>query len=196
MSGKDKIASQEATDQSPVSGNNQHQELIQACIAHDRIAQKKMYDLFAPFILGIIRRYTYDLTLADEILNDTFYKIFTALHQYAFKGSIEGWMRRIAINTITDTFRKYVKNEPSHKTDIADIDLYIPGDAAGRLNYKALLELIHTLPKTQRTVFNLFVFEQFSHKEIAEYLGLNENNSRWYLNDARKRLKDKITSSM
>jgi RNA polymerase sigma-70 factor (ECF subfamily) len=70
----------------------------------------------------------------------------------------------------------------------------VEGDIIGKLGYKELLQLIYQLPDTQRTVFNLFVFEQLSHKEIAENLGINENNSRWHLNDARKRLKEKISS--
>jgi len=101
-------------------------------------------------------------------------------------------MRRIVINTITDNFRKYIKKEPAHKVEIETTDLQIEGDIIGQMNFKQLLGLIHQLPDTQRTVFNLFVFEQLSHKEIGEHLGINENNSRWHLNDARRRLKEKI----
>lgn len=147
-------------------------------------------------IYGVIKRYTYNRGEADEILNDSFYKIFTALQSYSFKGSIEGWMRRIAINTITDNFRKYIKNEPSYKVEIENTDVYVDEDAISKLGYKELLQLIYQLPETQRAVFNLYVFEQLSHKEIGTHLNINENNSRWHLNDARRRLKEKITSSM
>ena len=158
------------------------------------MAQKKLYDQYAPFIYGIIKRYVYNGGQADEILNDSFYKILTGLHGYAFKGSFEGWMRRIVNNTITDNFRKNIKKEPAYKVDIETTDVHVDGEVAGRMGYKELLKLIHQLPDTQRAVFNLFVFEQYSHKEIADHLGINENNSRWHLNDARKRLKEKITS--
>jgi RNA polymerase sigma factor (sigma-70 family) len=177
------------------SGHGELHELIEQCIACNRMAQKKLYDQYAPLLYGIIKRYTYNGGQADEILNDGFYKIFTGLHLYTFKGSFEGWMRRIVINTITDHFRKYIKNEPV-KTDIEPMDIRVDDDAVSKLRYKELLALVHELPDTQRAVFNLFVFEQLSHKEIAEQLGLNENNCRWHLNDARRRLKEKIQSSM
>ncbi|RYZ54516.1 MAG: sigma-70 family RNA polymerase sigma factor [Sphingobacteriales bacterium] len=194
MSEKDNILNHQASQSSQVSGSQPLHDLIRDCIAQNRSAQKNLYDQFAPFIYGIIRRYLYNQEGADEVLNDAFYKIFTNLHAYSFSGSFEGWMRRIVINTITDHYRKYVKNEPAHKIDIEHTEVEINGDIVGKLGYKELLKLIHELPETQRAVFNLFVFEQYSHKEIAEQLGINENNSRWQLNDARRRLKEKIIS--
>lgn len=193
LSGTDKILQERATKTGDTSGLHL---LIRQCIAQDRQAQKQLYDQYAPLLFTIIKRYVFTQAPADEMLNDTFYKIFTNIEKYEFKGSFEGWMRRIAINCITDYFRKYIKKEPAYKTDIDIVDVQVEEDAAGRLGYKELLQLIYQLPDTQRAVFNLFVFEQLSHKEIAEELGLNENNCRWYLNDARKRLKEKITTSM
>ncbi len=194
MSEKDNIVQSLATESSPASGKNTPYDLIELCIAQNRAAQKKLYDHYAPLLYGIIKRYTYNNGQADEILNDSFFKILTSLQSYSFKGSFEGWMRRIVINTITDNFRKYIKKEPAYKVEIETTDVHVEGEVMGRLGYKELLALVHSLPDTQRTVFNLFVFEQFSHKEIGEHLGINENNSRWHLNDARRRLKEKISS--
>ncbi len=194
MSEKDNILHIQASESSQQSGSQPPYDLIKECIAQNRTAQKRLYDQYVPLIYGIIKRYVYNHGQADEILNDSFYKILTSLNSYSFKGSFEGWMRRIVINTITDNFRKYIKKEPAYKVDIDTTDIHVEGDITGRLGYKELLQLIHQLPDTQRAVFNLFVFEQLSHKEIAEQLGINENNSRWHLNDARKRLKEKITS--
>lgn len=101
-------------------------------------------------------------------------------------------MRRIAVNTITDYLRKNIKHEQVVHLDNVSIEAWVPTDIIGKINYKDLLQTIHTLPDTQKTVFNLFVFEDMSHKEIGALLGLTENNCRWYLNDARKRLKEKI----
>ena len=192
MSEKDNIVHQ-ASESYPSSGSQPPYDLIKECIAQKRASQKKLYDQYAPLLYGIIKRYTYNDGQADEILNDAFFKILTRLHGYSFKGSFEGWMRRIVINTITDNFRKYIKKEPAYKVEIETTDVQVEGDIIGRLGYKELLALIHQLPDTQRTVFNLFVFEQLSHKEISEILGINENNSRWHLNDARRRLKEKVT---
>lgn len=185
---------QQAAPNSPVSGNPPPFDLIRDCIAQNRKAQKQLYDQYVPLIYGVIKRYVYNGGQADEILNDAFYKILTGLESYSFKGSFEGWMRRIVINTITDHFRKYIKKEPAYKVEIETTDVHVESEVLGRLGFKELLQLVHQLPDTQRAVFNLFVFEQLSHKEIAEHLGLNENNCRWHLNDARKRLKEKITS--
>ncbi len=196
MSGTDKLYKHNAAAAGKPSVHDPLYVLIRKCIAQDRKAQKKLYDEYAPLLYGIIKRYTYNKGEADEILNDSFYKIFTSLHSYAFAGSFEGWMRRITINCITDNFRKYIKNEPAYKEDVTNIDVYTNDNALGKMSYKELLQKIYELPDTQRAVFNLFVFEQLSHREIATHLGITENNSRWHLNDARKRLKEKIMTSM
>jgi len=194
LSERNNILHPQASASNPASGKEPPVDLIKDCIARNRTAQKKLYDQYAPLLYGIIKRYVYNGSQADEILNDAFFKILTGLQGYSFKGSFEGWMRRIVINTVTDNFRKYVKKEPAYKIEIETTDVPVEGDIVGRLGYKELLGLIHQLPDTQRTVFNLFVFEQLSHKEISEVLGINENNSRWHLNDARRRLKEKINT--
>lgn len=194
MSEKDNILHQQTSESGPSSGSEPPYDLIRDCIAQNRVAQKKLYDRYAPFLYGMVKRYVYNTGQADEILNDAFYKILTGLSGYTSKGSFEGWMRRIVINTITDNFRKYIKKEPAYKVEIETTDVHVEGDVMGKMGYKELLQLVHSLPDTQRAVFNLFVFEQLSHKEISEHLGINENNCRWHLNDARRRLKEKITS--
>ena len=147
-------------------------------------------------LFGVIRRYVYDVNTSQEIMSDAFLKIFTKLHLYSFKGAFEGWIRRIAINSITDHVRKNIKHNQTIDTDSASEQVYVSDNAIGRLTYKELLQCVHELPETQRAVFNLFVFENYSHKDISDYLGINENNSRWHLNDARRRLKDKIKSML
>ncbi len=180
----------------PGAGNRDLHDLVRDCIAKDRQAQKKLYDRYSGMIYGVIRRYIYSDAPAQEILNDSFFKIFTKLESFAFAGSFEGWMRRITVNTITDYLRKNIRHEQMMKADPADHEIGVADDAASKIAYKDLLKMIHELPQTQRAVFNLFVFEQYSHKEIGEQLDITENNCRWYLNDARKRLKEKINSAL
>lgn len=180
----------------PQSGNSLQPEnelyvLVKECIAESRSAQKKLYDLYAPKAYGVIKRYIYNNEVAaEEILNDSFYKVLTKLAQYSFQGSFEGWIRRIVVNTITDYMRKGITRE-NNKELQAD-DAFVNSEPVTKLAHKELLELVHSLPNLQRTVFNLFVVENYAHKEIGELLGINETNSRWYLNDARRRLKEKI----
>lgn len=174
-------------------GQDEISALIRECIAKNRQAQKKLYDRFAPTAYGIIRRYTTHREMSDEILNDAFFKIFTKLDQYEFKGSFEGWMYRIVVHTTTDHLRKYIKEKERTDTREIEDNVHMNSDAIQGIAYKELLALIHELPDTPRTVFNLFVFEQYTHKEIAQLLDLTEGNSRWHLNSARKQLIEKIT---
>ena len=166
--------------------------LIKACRANDRKAQRKFYDHYAPLIFGIIRRYTSNLEAAEEIHSAAFYRIFKSLDQYRFEGSFEGWMRKITVNVLSDHFRKSHPNNASLGEDAEDIPAFADESGPSKMAYKDLLQLIQQLPDTQRTVFNLFVFEEYAHKEIADLLGIQENNSRWHLNDARRRLKEQI----
>lgn len=170
--------------------------LIKECIAQSRTAQKKLYELYSPAAYGVVKRYLYnDEDAAKEVLNDAFFKIFTKLDQYSFQGAFEGWIRRIVVNTVTDHLRRNMANDHTMK-EVQPEDGQVDSTPVGNLSYKELLEVVNTLPEAQLGVFNLFVFENYSHKEIGALLGITENNSRWYLNDARKRLKEKINLLM
>ncbi|MCW3120831.1 MAG: hypothetical protein JWQ38_323 [Flavipsychrobacter sp.] len=168
--------------------------LIQGCIAHSRSAQKKLYDKYSPEAYGVIKRVMYNNEpVAKEILNDAFFKIFKDINQYSFQGAFEGWVRRIVVNTIADHLRKPVKHDLPHK-ELQPEDAYIDSGPVENLSHKELLTIVNTLPDAQREVFSLFVFENYSHKEISQLLNINQNNCRWHLNDARRRLKEKINS--
>jgi RNA polymerase sigma-70 factor (ECF subfamily) len=171
-------------------------ELIKDCIALDRSAQRIFYERYAPAVYNAIKRYVYQDEAAQEILNDSFYKIFTRLGQYSWQGPIEGWMRRIAINTLMDHRRKYLKHEKVNKAEVTEEDAYIDSNVVSNMSFKELVACTHKLPETHRMVFNLYVFEDMSHKEIGKNLEISEGNSRWILNDARKKLKEIILSSM
>jgi RNA polymerase sigma factor (sigma-70 family) len=170
--------------------------LITDCIAHSRVAQKKLYERYSPEAYGIVRKFVYNNeSVAKEILNDSFYKVFKDLHKFSFAGSFEGWIRRIVINTAADHLRKNIRDVQPTKEITAE-DAYINSGPVDNLSHKELLKIINTLPDAQREVFNLFVFENYSHKEIAKLLNLNQSNCRWHLNDARRRLKEKLKSFM
>ena len=192
MPGVTNINNELSVAEKSLSGQYELSLLIKDCIAQSRAAQKKLYDQYSPAAYGIIKRYMYgNESGAQEVLNDSFYKIFTKLDQYSFQGAFEGWIRRIVINTLMDHLRKNIKNDHLFKEVQAE-DAYVKSESVEKMSYKELLEIIQTLPDLQRAVFNLFVFESYSHKEIGTLLGINESNSRWHLNDARRRLKEKI----
>lgn len=186
------ISSKVSVVEKSFTSHNELSILIRDCIAKSPSAQKKLYDLYAPAAYGVVKRYLYhDDFAAQEVLNDSFYKILTKLDQYSFQGAFEGWVRRIVVNTVTDYLRKNIKDGQSNK-EVQEDDAYINSESVEKISHKELLNIIQTIPDTQRLVFNLYVFENYSHKEIAALLNLTENNSRWYLNDARRRLKEKI----
>ncbi|GAA4458269.1 sigma-70 family RNA polymerase sigma factor [Rurimicrobium arvi] len=166
--------------------------LIEGCRKKDRRSQKALYDRFAPMLYSRIRRYVTEQSEVNELLNETFFKILTHLDSYSFSGAFEGWMHRIAMNTITDFLRRHIKHKQRIVADTEDIHSTVPENVLAGIGYKELLLLIHGLPEVHRGVFNLFVFDNCSHKEIAEHLGITEANSRWHLNDARRRLKEKL----
>jgi len=171
------------------------QGLILACSRSDRVAQRKLYDAYASFIYGIIRRFTSDDTIAQDIQSEAFFRIFKRLDQYRFEGAFEGWMRRIAVHAVADYFRKHRPDNISISEATEDIAVYHDTNGPAQLGYKELLNIIHKLPTMHRAVFNLFVFEQYAHKEIAALMGISEANSRWHLNDARRRLKEQIIAT-
>lgn len=170
--------------------------LIQACIAGNEVAQKRLYDRYSSLVYGIIKRYVRQREAAEEILNDAFCSIFTRLSQFSHSGLFEGWVYRITVNAVAYYYKRNTKHKDVVYGEVAEESSGIPGNAIQNLSYKELLYLVHSIPETQRIVFNLFVFEDFSHRQIAETLGISEGGSRWYLNDARKRLKEKIKQIM
>ena len=170
--------------------------LIQDCVAWKRPSQRIFYETYAPAVYNVIRRYIFNEHTAQEILNDSFYKIFTRLEQYAAQGPIEAWMRRIAVNTITDYLRKQLRNEQRNTTEISEDDAYVDNEAMSNLSFAELAACLEKLPDLQRTVFNLAVFENLSHKDIGAALSISAGYSRWILNDARKSLKQIITRIM
>ena len=176
-----------------LSGQDELKVLIGQCIAHSRIAQKKLYDLYAPDAYGIVKRLIFnDEQKAKAVLNEAFFKIFRDLDKFAFQGAFEGWIRKIVVHTVADHMRQNIKAGP-HR-EVQPEDAYINSEPVENLSHKELLKLVATLPDAQREIFNLFVFENYSHKEIAKLLNINQNNCRWHLNDARRRLKEKINA--
>jgi RNA polymerase sigma-70 factor (ECF subfamily) len=169
--------------------------LIQACLRGDRSAQRTLYEAYAAFIYGVIRRFVPDDALAEDIHSEAFFRIFKRLEQFRFEGAFEGWMRRIAVHAVADHFRRKQNDYTALNEATEEVAVTQDIDGPSRLGYKELLGMVHQLPALQRAVFNLFVFEQYAHKDIAALLGISEGNSRWHLNDARRRLKDQIKAA-
>lgn len=138
-------------------------------------------------------RYGKDRHEAEEILQEGFIKVFASLHQYRHEGSLEGWIRRVMITTALQRLRG---RTPLHAVlsveDNGSHNVKDEESIESSLNAKELLLLVQTLPAVYRAVFNLYVFEGYKHKEIAQLLNVSEGTSKSNLYDARQWLKEKI----
>ena len=166
--------------------------LVKKCIEGDNRAQKKLFDLFAPKLFGVCLRYMKDHDHAQDTLQDGFVKIFTKLSDYNGKGSFEGWMRRIVVNTCLDQLRKDQKLKMN--TSIDDVSFLVKDNhwIEEELTAKDLLKLVESLPDGYRVVFNMFAIEGYSHKEIAEQLNISENTSKSQFSRAKSHLRKKL----
>ena len=165
--------------------------LIERCKQEDRHAQQAMYDRYAPIMLGVCRRYIEQLEDAEDVMIEGFYKIFNNLHQFDARGHFEGWMKRIMINESLMWLRKRKLKliELNDKLSIASED---EDFNQLELNSSEIIPLLDLLPAGYRTVFNLYVIEEYKHKEIAILLGISINTSKSQLILAKRKLKDII----
>ena len=166
--------------------------LLKACIQGDRKAQRKLYEQLAPKMFPVCLRYMNNREMAEDVMQDGFVTLFSKLDSYSGTGSFEGWARKIFVNTALMQLRRNDVLKESDNLDDA-WDIGSPGPSAiQEIGFKELLELIAELPPGFRTVFNMYVIEGYSHKEIADELGISENTSRSQLQRARVILQKKI----
>lgn len=171
---------------------NRETEWIEGAKRGDRKSQKALYDLLARKMLAVCLRYMGDKDLAEDILQDGFVTLFSKLDSYSGAGSFEGWARRIFVTTALMSLRKKDTLKNSEDIDAAwDISSDDP-TAIQKIGYADLIKMIAAMPPGFRTVFNMYVIEGYSHKEIAESLGISETTSRSQLQRARMMLQSKI----
>lgn len=167
-------------------------KLIEACIREDKSAQRKLYDLLSPKMYYVCLRYARHEMEAQDILQDGFIKVFDNISKFKNDGSFEGWVRRIMVNTALNQCRK--ASYKKEQIGIADYqDSVVSSKAVSNLSEQELLLLIQKLPDGYRTVFNMYVIEGYSHKEIGEMLNISESTSRSQLAKARKWMQKVLT---
>lgn len=164
--------------------------LVKECVSGNVKAQRHLFDRFAPKMLGAIMRYINDKERAEDVLQDAFIKVFKSIHKFEHSGSLEGWIRRIMVNTALDQIRKNKKNQRNVEIDDGFFELKQDSKAEEILQAESLLKIVQSLPEGYRTVFNLFAIEGYSHKEIAEELGITENTSKSQYSRAKSALRE------
>lgn len=165
-------------------------EIVEGCRQKQQHAQETLYKACYPAFMKICLRYaSYDD--AANILHDAFIKILTKIDSYNNSGDIVGWMRRIVLNTCID-FTKTIKSKSDvlleNITDVAEEE-----EQKFVADEKSLLKLVRELPEKHSLVFNLFVFDEYAHQQIAETLNITVASSKWYLFEARKILQKKVS---
>lgn len=167
-------------------------QMLELCKRGDSSAQKALYDSLAPKMFPVCIRYMGDRTVAEDVLQDGFVTLFSRLDSYSGAGTFEGWARKIFVNTALMSLRKSDVLKDSDDIEQAWSVKSEATSAIQDIGYKELLKMIGELPAGFRTVFNMYVIEGYSHKEIAEALGITENTSRSQLQRARVALQEKI----
>jgi len=181
-----------ARDEESLGGLASLEELAAACREGDRKAQKKLFDRLAPKMMAVCLRYMGNREDAQDVLQEGFVTLFTKLDSYSGSGSFEGWSRKIFVNTALMHLRK--TDALGLSDDITEARSLFTEEATPlqKMGYKELMEMVSSLPADARTVFNMFVVEGYSHKEIAATLGCTEATSRSKLQRARLQLQEMI----
>jgi RNA polymerase sigma factor (sigma-70 family) len=166
-------------------------DLILGSIRGDRRMQELLYKTYSPKMYGVCLRYAGNPDDAQDILQEGFVKVFKNLTRFRGDGSFEGWIRRIFVNTAIEHYRRKVNMYPvteNQENTIEDKDW----TAFDRLALKDLLEIIQELSPGYRTVFNLYVVEGYTHKDIGDILGISEGTSKSQLARAKAILQNVI----
>ncbi len=161
--------------------------LLEGCRKGDRKAQHDLYEKYASLMYAVCRRYISDSAEAEDVLVCGFTKVFTKINQFKGDGSFEGWIRRIVVNEALSYIRKNKSMYLEVEIEKADREPDY-GTLHDQLEVEDLQKLIDRLPTGYKTVFNLYAIEGFSHREIAEQLGISENTSKSQLSRARNHL--------
>lgn len=177
-----------------MDSNDQHilDGIVKKCVKGDRKAQHELYKTFYSKMMGVCYKYSNNAEDAKDLLQDGFVKVYSNIHKYNFEGSLEGWIRRIMVNTAIDHFRK---NKNVYM--VSDEDDYILENSKvesadsiySQFGEEVIMEAIQSLSPAYKTVFNLNVIEGYQHKEIAEKLNISEGTSKSNLAKAKQNLK-------
>jgi RNA polymerase sigma-70 factor (ECF subfamily) len=178
-------------------------KIIDGCVKNDRIAQEKLYNYYSYKMLVLVRSYIKCPYKADEVLNNGFLRAFKKMEMYDFKGSFEGWLRRIIFHSVMDYIKVDKRNNKDVVTDMSlfntnslkrsNIDKqFVEGNGCTNMCFDQLVQLVNQLPNATGIVFNLYVFEGYTHSQIGEVMNISVGTSKWHLSEGRSILRNKI----
>ncbi len=170
-----------------------YQELIGKCRKGEATAQKQLYDRLAPVMFALCLRYCGNTEDAQDAMQDGFIRMFQYLDKYNELGSFEGWVRRIMVNSSLTTLKKAKKRRTQPEVHMERLSYKT--NIISDMSADELMGLVQRLPSGYRTVFNMYVIEGYSHKEIGELLGIQESTSRSQLLKSRKMMRTLINNN-
>lgn len=167
-------------------------EIIDGCINNEVPAQNRLFNRFAPKMMGICYRYMQTIYEAEDVLQEAFIKVFKHLHTFQYNSSLEHWIRRIVVNTALNHIKANKKFRNELDTDNLEDEGYTDSIHM-QFDTEEVIHAIKSLPEGYRTVFNLYAIEGYSHKEIGEMLGVAEASSRSQYSRAKTILQNKLS---
>jgi RNA polymerase sigma factor (sigma-70 family) len=168
-------------------------QIIELCTRHHRKAQQELYDKYSRLLLGVCLRYASDKAEAEDILQDSFLKIFYNIQDYSGSGSFIGWLRKVTVNTAITHYHKNLKYR--YSVEIEEYESIETGAVSFEEDFYTsdeLYRVLNELPTGYRMVFNLYAVEGYKHKEIAEMLGIDTNTSKSQYSRAKAAIRDKL----
>ncbi len=177
------------------SFNEKYEALIKGCVEQNRAAQNELYKLFSSQLFAVCYRYSNSREEAEDTFHEGFMKIFDNIKNFRNEGPLEGWLRRIMVNTALKKFKKK-SLEIVNIDDVAEVEnksnQYYSDDFVGQSEANKIMKLIDNLPPAYKLVFNLYEFEGLKHHEIATQLGISEGTSKSNLSRAKTILQNAI----
>jgi RNA polymerase sigma-70 factor (ECF subfamily) len=170
-------------------------QIREGCTKGDRKFQQMLYDMFSSRMFGVCLRYANEYNTAQDLLQEGFVKVYRSIEKFRGEGSFEGWVRRIFVNTAIEHLRRKTYLKPIAEKEENTI-AYKEKTALDRLGEKDILNLIRELSPGYRTVFNMYVVEGYTHKEIGDILGISEGTSKSQLARARMILQDMVINHL
>lgn len=168
------------------------QEIREGCIRNERKFQQLLYNMLSPKMFSVCLRYAGEYNSAQDLLQEGFVKVFKNIEKFRGEGSFEGWVRRIFVNTAIEHYRKQVNLYAIHDNDVKSFEDY-DSNVLENLKEQDIMKMIQKLSHGYRTVFNLYVVEGYSHKEIGDMMGISEGTSKSQLARARYLLQKMIS---
>ncbi|MBI2282002.1 MAG: RNA polymerase sigma factor [Bacteroidetes bacterium] len=167
--------------------------IIKGCINGDRKSQKELYKLYYSKMMNVCFRYAKNADDAQDLLQDGFVKVFSHLKSYDFKGSFEGWIRKIMVNTAIDFYRKnkgiyFIEDEDNFILETTRVES--ADSIYGKFGVDEIMNAIQQLSPVYKAVFNMYVIDGYQHKEIAEQLNISEGTSKSNLSKAKQNLQE------